>query len=137
MSSTDRTPTIVLTFCWSFGIPGGVGRHLQELARALGQAGAKVLLVTVNTTRYSRFPRPELPEHFLGLAVERELATVGVEAIRVEPHPLHWMFDAGRIRDAVQSLLKTRQIDAVLSLYHEAAHLPDLCAAHDLSLIHI
>jgi glycosyltransferase involved in cell wall biosynthesis len=125
----ERSPTIVLTFCWSFGIPGGVGRHLQELARSLAAEGAKVLVVTLKTARHSRFPRPKLTEEFLGLEVEAELKLLGVEVIRPEPNPLHWMLDARVMKREVAKLLETRQVDAVLSFYYECAFLPDLCAA--------
>ena len=126
----ERSPTLVLTFCWSIGIPGGVGRHLQELARALAQKGAKVIVVTLRTMRYTRYPRPPLPEQYQGLEVSTELERLGVEIIQPAPHPLHWMLDAGVMKREVAKLLSTRKIDAVLSFYHEAAFLPDLCAAH-------
>lgn len=126
----NRSPTIVLTFCWSIGIPGGVGRHLQELSRALAEGGAKVIVVSLKTMRYSRFPRPKLPEHYQALEIGKELAELGVEILRPAPHPLHWMFDAGVMKREVAKLLATRKVDAVLSIYHEAAFLPELCAAH-------
>ena len=128
-SETERSPTIVLTFCWAFGIPGGVGRHMQELARHLALGGAKVIVVTLRTMRYSRFPRPKLPDHYAGLEAEAELAPLGVEVMRPEPHPLHWMFDAGVMKRTIARLLDQRRVDAVLSFYHEAAFLPEVCAA--------
>ena len=82
-------PHIVLTHGWGLGTPSGVARHVQELARHLALAGARVTVLCVSTAGYSRFPRPKLPEALHGRALERELAELGVEIVRVEPHPLH------------------------------------------------
>jgi glycogen synthase len=125
-------PTIVITNGWSLGTPSGVARHLQELARHLGMAGAKVIVVCVETAGYSRFPRPPLPEAFRGREIEKELAEVGVEVVRVPPHPLHWTLDGRPIRRAVARILATRKVDAVLGFFNEAAHLPELCATHEV-----
>ena len=38
-------PTIVITYGWALGTPGGVARHLRELSRHLALAGARVILV--------------------------------------------------------------------------------------------
>ena len=126
----ERSPTIVITNGWCIGTPSGVARHVQELSRHLGRAGAKVIVVCIETAGYSRFPRPKLPEEFLGREIEGELAEEGVEVIRVPPHPFHWTFDGRPIRRVVARLLAERKIDAVLGFFNEAASLGALCAAH-------
>jgi glycosyltransferase involved in cell wall biosynthesis len=130
--SAARSPTIVLTHGWGLGTPSGVARHVQELARHLGRAGARVLSVNVSTSGYTRFPRPALPDELQGHAIEGELAREGVEVVRVDPHPLHWLFDGRPVRRAVERILAREQVDAVLGFFNEAALLPDLCQARGI-----
>lgn len=119
-------PTIVITYGWALGTPGGVARHLRELSRHLALAGAKVVLVCVSAAGYSSFPRPRLREELAGRDVEAELATLGIEVVRVSPHRLHWMLDGVPVRNAVARLLDERHVDVVLGFYNEAALLPEL-----------
>jgi len=123
-------PHVVLTHGWGLGTPSGVARHVQELARHLALAGARVTVLCVSTAGYTRFPRPELPEALQGRALEAELAPLGVELVRVAPHPLHWMLDGRPVRRALEQLLATTKPDAVLGFYNEAAYLPELLRAH-------
>jgi glycosyltransferase involved in cell wall biosynthesis len=123
-------PHVVLTHGWGLGTPSGVARHVQELARHLALAGARVTVVCVSTAGYSRFPRPELAERLHGRALEAELAQLGVEVVRVAPHPLHWMLDGRPVRRALARLFARAKPDAVLGFYNEAAYLPELCRAH-------
>jgi len=123
-------PHVVLTNGWGLGTPSGVARHVQELARHLALAGARVTLLCVSTAGYTRFPRPKLAEALQGRPIEAELAALGVEVVRVEPHPLHWMLDGRPVRRALEDLLQRARPDAVLGFYNEAAHLPELCRAH-------
>jgi len=127
--SPPAGPSLVITYGWALGTPGGVARHIQELSRALARAGARVTLVCVSAAGYSSFPRPKLPPELLGGEVERELAALGIELVRVDPHPLHWMLDGRGVRRAVERLLADRPVDLVLSFYNEAGYLPDLLAA--------
>lgn len=127
-SSAPRRPTLVITYGWGFGTPGGVARHIHELSRALGRAGARVIVICVNAANYSRYPRPKIPESMQGRAIEAELAPLGVEVIRVEPHPLHWMLDGRPVRRAVEQVLAREKVDLVLGFFNEAAYLPDLLA---------
>jgi len=103
-----------------------VARHVQELARHLALAGARVTVLCVSTAGTTRFPRPALPAELQGHAIERELAGLGVEVLRVDPHPLHWTLDGRPVRRAVERLLERRHLDAVLGFYNEAASLPEL-----------
>jgi len=130
-------PHVVLTHGWGLGTPSGVARHVQELARHLALAGARVTLVCVSTAGYSRFPRPRLAEALHGRALEAELAPLGVEVVRVEPHPLHWMLDGRPVRHALAALLARARPDAVLGFYNEAAYLPELCRAHGITFGYI
>lgn len=123
-------PHVVLTHGWGLGTPSGVARHVQELARHLALAGARVTVLCVSTAGYSRFPRPKLAEHLQGRAIEAELAALGVELVRVAPHPLHWMLDGRPVRRALERLFAVAKPDAVLGFYNEAAYLPELCRAH-------
>ena len=122
-------PCIVITYGWCLGTPGGVARHIQELSRHLGMAGAKVIIVCVEAAGYTRFPRPALDAAHLGIDIAHELASVGVEVVRVPPHPLHWTLDGRPVRRAVQRILDERRVDAVLGFYNEAAYLPALLRA--------
>jgi glycosyltransferase involved in cell wall biosynthesis len=88
-----------------------------------------VTVLCVSSAGYPRFPRRALPSELEGHAVERELAEVGVDVVRVPPHPLHWTLDGRRVRAAVERLLDERALDAVLGFYHEAACLPALLSA--------
>ncbi len=121
-------PSIVLTHGWGLGTPSGVARHVQELARHLAQAGARVTVLCVSTAGYSRFPRPRLSEELQGREIERELGALGVELVRVEPHPLHWTLDGRPVLRALERLLEERPIDAVLGFFNEASCLPGLLA---------
>lgn len=125
-------PHVVLTHGWGLGTPSGVARHVQELARHLAQAGARVTLVCVSTAGYTRFPRPRLAEALQGRAIEAELAPLGVEVVRVEPQVLHWMLDGRPVRRTLAALLEHARPDAVLGFYNEAAYLPGLCRAHGI-----
>lgn len=122
-------PSLLLTNGWGLGTPSGVARHVQELARHLALAGARVTVLCVSTAGYTRFPRPRLPDELRGHAVERELAELGVEVVRVDPHPLHWTLDGRPVRRAVERLLDERAFDAVLGFFNEAAGLPALLKA--------
>lgn len=126
-------PHVVLTHGWGLGTPSGVARHVQELARHLALAGARVTLVCVSTAGYTRYPRPPLPEALQGRAIEAALAPLGVEVVRVAPHPLHWMLDGRPVRRALSALLAREKPDAVLGFYNEAAYLPALCRAHGVT----
>jgi glycosyltransferase involved in cell wall biosynthesis len=131
MTSTPRStgPNVLLTHGWGLGTPSGVARHVQELARHLALAGARVTVLCVSTAGYTRFPRPRLADGLQGQAIERELGELGVEVVRVEPHPLHWMLDGRPVRRAVERLLAERRLDAVLGFFNEAAELPELLRA--------
>ncbi len=119
-------PSVLITHGWGLGTPSGVARHVQELARHLAQAGAKVTVLCVSTASYSGFPRPKLAEEQHGRVIERELTALGVEIVRVDPHPLHWTLDGRPVLRAVQRLLEQRPLDAVLGFGNEAALLPRL-----------
>jgi len=122
-------PRVLLTHGWGLGTPSGVARHVQELARHLAQAGARVSVLCVSTAGYTRFPRPRLPEELQGHGLERELGELGVEVVRVDPHPLHWTLDGRPVRRAVERLLERGPLDAVLGFFNEAAYLPELLRA--------
>jgi glycosyltransferase involved in cell wall biosynthesis len=107
-----------------------VARHVQELARHLALAGARVTVLCVSTAGYTRFPRPELPAELHGEGIERELAELGVEVVRVDPHPLHWTLDGRPVRRVVEGLLRTHRFDAVLGFFNEASELPELLRRH-------
>ena len=132
MPNPSTGPHVVLTHGWGLGTPSGVARHVQELARHLALAGARVTVVCVSTAGTSRFPRPKLAEGLQGRAIEAELAPLGVEIVRVAPHPLHWMLDGRPVRRALERLFTGAKPDAVLGFYNEAAYLPELCRAHDV-----
>ncbi len=125
-------PGILITHGWGLGTPSGVARHVQELARHLALAGARVTVLSVSTAGYSRFPRPRLAPELHGAELERELGTLGVRCVRVEPHPLHWTLDGRALRRAVEPLLDESGaeggIDAALGFFNEAAYLPELLA---------
>jgi len=129
MPSQSSHPRILITHGWGLGTPSGVARHVQELARHLALEGAQVTVLNVSTAGYSRFPRPALAAELQGFEIERELAPLGVEIVRVEPHPLHWTLDGLPVRRAVERLLAERPIDAVLGFFNEAAGLPALLRA--------
>lgn len=118
-------PSLLITHGWGLGTPSGVARHVQELARHLALEGARVTVLCVSTSGYSRFPRPELAPELHGHELERELGEVGVQVVRVAPHPLHWMLDGRPVRRAVEALLAERSFDAVLGFFNEAAQLPE------------
>jgi glycosyltransferase involved in cell wall biosynthesis len=120
---------VLLTHGWGLGTPSGVARHVQELARHLALAGARVTVLCVSTAGYTRFPRQKLAPELHGAAIERELAEVGVRVVRVEPHPLHWTLDGRPVRRAVERLLDEQRFDAALGFFNEAAYLPPLLAA--------
>lgn len=126
MPSPDPSPSILITHGWGLGTPSGVARHVQELARHLALEGARVTVLCVSTAGYTRFPRPKLPAELHGREIERELAELGVEIARVDPHPLHWTLDGRPVRRAVEKLLAERKIDAVLGFFNEAACLPPI-----------
>src|SRR6185295_2880849 len=126
MASPAPTPSILITHGWGLGTPSGVARHVQELARHLALEGAPVTVLCVSTAGYSRFPRPKLSPELHGQEIERELAALGVEVARVEPHPLHWTLDGRPVRRAVEELLERRSIGAVLGFFNEAAYLPPI-----------
>lgn len=126
MPSPTASPSILITHGWGLGTPSGVARHVQELARHLALEGARVTVLCVSTAGYSRFPRPRLPAELEGREIERELAELGVQFTRVDPHPLHWTLDGRPVRRAVEKLLAERAIDAVLGFFNEAAYLPPL-----------
>ena len=126
MPSPTASPSILITHGWGLGTPSGVARHVQELARHLALEGARVTVLCVSTAGYSRFPRPRLPSELHGFEIERELAELGVEVARVDPHPLHWTLDGRPVRRAVERLLERRAIDAVLGFFNEAAYLPPI-----------
>jgi len=132
MTSSPRTPRLLLTHGWGLGTPSGVARHVQELARHLALEGASVTVLCVSTAGYTRFPRPRLAEELQGAAIERELAALGVEVVRVDPHPLHWTLDGRPVRRAVEALLERRTFDAVLGFFNEAAALPELLRARGI-----
>jgi len=119
-------PRILITHGWALGTPSGVARHVRELARALAELGAEVTVLCVSTASYSGFPRPALPAAFEGREIEQELSALGVEVLRVAPHPLHWTLDGRSVRRAVERLLADRPLDAVLGFFNEAAYLPEL-----------
>jgi glycosyltransferase involved in cell wall biosynthesis len=125
-SSSSASPSVLITHGWGLGTPSGVARHVQELARHLALEGARVTVLCVSTSGYSRFPRPKLPAELHGLEIERELAALGVRIVRVDPHPLHWTLDGRPVRRAVERLLEECRIDAVLGFFNEAAYLPPL-----------
>jgi glycosyltransferase involved in cell wall biosynthesis len=125
----SSAPAILITHGWALGAPTGTARHLQELARHLAEAGARVTLVCVSSAGYTRFPRPGLASELAGREIERELAELDVELVRVPPHPLHWSLDGRPVRRAVEQVLAKRPIDAVLGFYHEASELPQLLRA--------
>ena len=122
---SPRSPCIVITHGWGLGTPSGVSRHVQELARALGEKGAHVILVCVSTDGHSGFPRPGIEERLEGYEIERELADVGVQVVRVAPHLLHWTLDGREVRRVMERLVAERRIDAVLGFYNEVSHLPE------------
>jgi len=124
--SPSAAPAILITHGWGLGTPSGVARHVQELARHLALAGARVTLACVSTSGYSRFPRPKLAPELHGEAIERELAALGVRVVRVAPHPLHWTLDGRPVRRALERLLDEQPLDAVLGFFNEAAYLPEL-----------
>ena len=128
--NAPKSPCIVLTYGWGLNTPGGVARHIQELARALGDAGARVICCCISAADYSGFPRPRMNPDYEGYEVERELAEHGVEVVRVRPHPLHWTLDGRPMRRMVESLLEREHVDCVLGFYNEAAGLPELCRKH-------
>jgi glycosyltransferase involved in cell wall biosynthesis len=123
------TPSILITHGWGLGTPSGVARHVQELARHLALEGARVTVLCVSTAGYTRFPRPRLPDELHGREIERELAALGVQIARVDPHPLHWTLDGRPVRRVVERLLAERAVDAVLGFFNEAAYLPPLLRA--------
>ena len=82
---------------------------MQARMRHLALEGARVTLLCVSTAGYSRFPRPKLPPELHGREIERELAELGVEVARVEPHPLHWTLDGRPVRRAVDALKQLRE----------------------------
>ncbi len=120
----DEPRCIVITFGWALGTPGGVARHIQELAAALAGEGVRVVLVCVSAANYASFPRPVIDDALLGFDHEERLAPLGVEVVRVAPHPLHWMLDGKPLRRALERILVGRRVDAVLSFFNEAAWLP-------------
>jgi glycogen(starch) synthase len=128
-SGSAPRPCLAITYGWALGTPGGVARHVQELSRALARAGADVVLVCVSAAGYTSFPRPRLGPDLLGTEVARELGSLGIEHVQVEPHALHWMLDGRGVKRALERLLARRRVDAVLSFYNEAAYLPALLAA--------
>jgi glycogen(starch) synthase len=121
---------VLLTHGWGLGTPSGVARHVQELARHLALEGARVTVLCVSTSGYSRFPRPKLDEGLQGHAIEGELAELGVRVVRVAPQPLHWTLDGRPVRRTVEQLLAERSIDAVLGFFNEAAYLPPILRTH-------
>ena len=125
--NSPHSPCIVLTYGWGLNTPGGVARHIQELARALGDAGARVICCCISAADYSGFPRPRMNPDYAGHEVEKELAEHGVEVVRVKPHPLHWTLDGRPMKRAVEELLQRERVDCVLGFYNEAAYLPELC----------
>lgn len=128
MSSSSSGPHVVITNGWGLGTPSGVARHVQELARHLGQKGARVTVVCVSTAQYTSFPRPRLPEALQGREIETELARANVRVERVPPHPLHWSLDGRPVLAAVRRILDRERVDAVLGFFNEAAYLPEFLA---------
>lgn len=133
----SSSPCIVLTYGWGLNTPGGVARHIQELARALGDAGARVICVCISAADYSGFPRPRMNPQYEGLQLEKELAEHNVEVVRVAPHRLHWTLDGRPMKRAVERILDTEHVDCVLGFYNEAAYLPELCRQRSISFGYI
>lgn len=125
-AEAEEAPHLVLTMGWGLGTHTGVARHARELARYLARAGARVTLVCVQTAGYSRFPRPELELHMRGMAEENDLRRDGVRIVRVDPHPLHWIWDGKPVAAAVEGILAKEKVDLVLGFYNEVAYLPRL-----------
>lgn len=113
--------SILVTFPYSLGIPGGGTLDCVETARHLRAAGAHVTVLAVG--RVPRF-------HSCGAPLDREreaaLRERSIELVRVAPNPIHAFLDGLSIRKAVQSILAERRIDALFGWWTEVAFLPHL-----------
>jgi len=127
-------PSIVITYGWGLGTPGGIARIIRELGIALAARGASVTLVCVEAAGYTSFPRPKLDPRYRGEEIEADLARRGVRVVRVPPHPLHWYFDGRPLRRSVERLLGEGRVDVVLGFFNELAWLPDLLERHGARL---
>ncbi|HEY2295950.1 MAG TPA: glycosyltransferase family 4 protein [Thermoanaerobaculia bacterium] len=125
-------PRILITLPFCLSTPGGMTIDCLHLARYLSLAGAEVLLLTVQTQDWDRFPRSRWSEEELGREPAAWLREAGVEVIGLPPHPLHFALDALRVRRALACLLAARRIDVVLGWVHETLFLPSLLRRHQV-----
>lgn len=118
--------SIVITFPFALGVPGGGTLDCMETARHLSLAGAKVALLPVITNSHSRFPRPPLLAEQAGAAQEAELRASMVHVSGVARSRYHYLLDGLAVRNAIARLLDQRHVDAVVSYWQEAVYLPPL-----------
>ena len=129
----SRPPRILITYPFPLGRATGGARMTREIARHLGKTGARVTILPVSTSiGRGSFPRPALEDEYLGREFDADLARDGVDVVRVDQHPAHWLLDAGAVRKQVQRILDAEPVDAVLSYYAEGAALPDLLEPLDV-----
>jgi len=128
---------IVITYPFPLGGVSGGARMTREIARHLGRLGADVVILPVSARPGRRYLRPEVADQFLGFEFDAELAKDSVDIVRVPQHPLYWRLDSWSVKRATKHLLKGRQVDMVLSYYHEAACLPSFLGARGIKFGYI
>ncbi len=84
------------------------------------------MLVTVATSAPSRFPRPRLTEAQSGKQQISDLESESIEVICAGANPAHYLLDGLGVKNAVKTVLATRQVDAVIGWHKEVAFLPRL-----------
>jgi glycosyltransferase involved in cell wall biosynthesis len=119
--------SIVLTYPYALGVPGGSSLDCTRTALHLRGAGADVTVISVSALPQAgwRHRRPPVPQSERGDAREEELRDHGVEVIRVAPHPIHPWLDSLGVRRAFGALSARGKIDVALGYWQEAAGLPD------------
>lgn len=92
----------------------------------LAKTGATVTVMPVATHVHRSYPRPPLPDELSGKRQYAELIETGVSVKVIQPSPVHYLFDAWRIRNAVKQAMSHGNVDAVISYWLEGMFLPAL-----------
>jgi len=123
-------PSIIITFPYSLGLPGGGPRDYLQTVKHLALKGARVTVMPVATHVHKAYPRPALPDEASGKRQYAELIEAGVSVKVIAPSPVHYLLDAWRVRNAVKRAIDGGGVDAVISYWLEGMFLPAVLRRH-------
>ncbi len=107
--------SIIITHQYPLDAPGGGTRSCVQIAQHLEKLGVEVILVPVSSKK------------------DRQVNSKFTQVAPVSTHPLHYLLSSFSVAQTIQKIIKTKQVDAVLSWDYEGAFLPSLLKSRNVS----